>query len=77
MRDLLENDTFQGLMDKVMFDAYCQFQALEEPSHDDFLRHWAKHQALKSIMDTAEAVASAGRIEEENKRYDEDLGGAA
>lgn len=73
MRELLKNTAFQGLMDKVLFDLYCQFQALDDPTHEDLLRAWSKHQALKQIMDTAEAVADSGRVEEENKKHDEDL----
>lgn len=68
---LLEDETLTYVLDSTMFDLYAQFQSLERPDQAKFSELWAIHKALDMVVKRLEALVHNGKLEEENRRLDE------
>lgn len=71
-RDVINNPTFEHVMDRIAYDLFCKFQSTVASEEVEREKLWATSQAMSMIYDRLNALVAEGRVEEENKKLDED-----
>jgi hypothetical protein len=72
-KELLKNETLLECFDELLMNAFTKFVASESGSFDEREKLWDIGQGLKLVKGKLEAYVDDGKMEEVNKKHDDNI----